>query len=183
MPVGLLYDGLEANLARSGREVVDQALPRRSLHRGPSHRGLASATLVTELRRSRWEPRSRCTTGIAQVVPKGRTISTERIAGRAGNGEGEYCDKESNTVSMRPKASMNGPLDGWRALEVADSVSASFCAKILSDLGAEVLKIEPPVGHGSRRSFPRHRAEESCHFLYLNTGKESVVVPDDADGD
>ncbi len=84
---------------------------------------------------------------------------------------------------MRPKASMNGPLDGWRALEVADSVSASFCAKILSDLGAEVLKIEPPGGHGSRRSFPRHRAEESCHFLYLNTGKESVVVPDDADGD
>jgi crotonobetainyl-CoA:carnitine CoA-transferase CaiB-like acyl-CoA transferase len=37
-------------------------------------------------------------------------------------------------------------LEGWRVLEVADGVAASFCAKVLSDLGADVVKVEPPGG-------------------------------------
>ena len=56
-----------------------------------------------------------------------------------------------------------GALAGWRILEVADGIAASFCAKVLADLGADVVKVDPPGG---------------ARFLYLNTGKASVVVPE-----
>ena len=79
-----------------------------------------------------------------------------------------------------------GALEGWRVLEVADGLAASFCAKVLGDLGADVVKVEPPGGHPSRRWGPRRRDaardEPGGRFLYLNTGKASVVVPDGPDG-
>jgi len=77
-----------------------------------------------------------------------------------------------------------GALAGWRVLEIADGIAAAFCTKVLSDLGADVVKIEPPGGHPSRRWGPRRADaasdEPGARFLYLNTGKASVVV---ADGD
>ena len=79
-----------------------------------------------------------------------------------------------------------GALAGWRALEVADGAAASFCAKVLSDLGADVVKVEPTGGHPSRRGGPRRpdapAAEPGGRFQYLNTGKASVVVPDGPEG-
>jgi crotonobetainyl-CoA:carnitine CoA-transferase CaiB-like acyl-CoA transferase len=75
-------------------------------------------------------------------------------------------------------------LDGWRVLEVADGVAASFCAKVLADLGADVVKVEPPEGHPSRWTAPRRAdaapEEPGGGFLYVNTGKASVVVDDEA---
>src|ERR1700730_3314241 len=77
-------------------------------------------------------------------------------------------------------------LEGWRVLEVADGMAASFCAKVLGDLGADVVKVEPPDGHPSRWWGPRRRdaarGEPGGRFLYLNTGKASVVVPDAPEG-
>ncbi len=74
-----------------------------------------------------------------------------------------------------------GALAGWRVLEIVDGIAGSFCAKVLSDLGAEVLKVEPPGGHPARRSAPRRASAEpgtpGGQFLYLNTGKSSVTVP------
>jgi crotonobetainyl-CoA:carnitine CoA-transferase CaiB-like acyl-CoA transferase len=79
-----------------------------------------------------------------------------------------------------------GALAGWRILEVADGLAASFCAKVLSDLGAEVLKVEPPGGHPSRNWGPRRPdsapGEPGGRFLYLNTGKSSVVISEDEQG-
>ena len=79
---------------------------------------------------------------------------------------------------------MSGALAGWRVLEVADGVAATFCAKVLADLGAEVLKIEPPEGHGSRAWGPRRAdappGEAGGRFQYLNTSKQSVVIGPEA---
>jgi crotonobetainyl-CoA:carnitine CoA-transferase CaiB-like acyl-CoA transferase len=79
-----------------------------------------------------------------------------------------------------------GALDGWRVLEVADGVAASFCAKVLGDLGAAVVKVEPVGGHPSRQWGPRRRDaapdEPGGRFLYLNTGKASVVLPNGPHG-
>ena len=46
-------------------------------------------------------------------------------------------------------------LQGIKVVEMGDHVSAPFCARLLADLGADVLKVEPP-GHGdsSRRNGP-----------------------------
>jgi crotonobetainyl-CoA:carnitine CoA-transferase CaiB-like acyl-CoA transferase len=67
-------------------------------------------------------------------------------------------------------------------LEVAAGTAASFCGKILSDLGAEVLMIEPPGGHPLRDAAPRRGDGVSGRFLYLTAGKGSVAIDGAKDG-
>ena len=73
-----------------------------------------------------------------------------------------------------------GALAGMRVLELASGTAAAYCAKLLADLGADVVKVEPPEGDAARHAgpFPPDRAsvETSGRFLYLGTGKQSVVV-------
>ena len=83
-------------------------------------------------------------------------------------------------MTITDESTPTGALAGWRIVEIADGVAASFCAKLLADLGAEVVKIEPPDGHPSRRWAPRPTDaapdETSGRFLYLNTSKSTVTV-------
>src|SRR4051794_15596312 len=67
-------------------------------------------------------------------------------------------------------------LEGWRVLELATGVAGQFCSKVLADLGAEVLKVEPPGGVAARQSTTPF---DVTRFAYLNTGKHSVVVASD----
>ncbi len=73
-------------------------------------------------------------------------------------------------------------LVGWRVLELADGPAAAFCTKVLSDLGADVVMVEPRSGHASRRWAPRRADAEpdepGGRFLYLGTGKASVGLDD-----
>ena len=73
------------------------------------------------------------------------------------------------------------PLAGLRVLEVGEFVSAPYAAKLMADLGAEVIKIERPrVGDDARRHgpFPGDvpHPERSGLFLYLNTNKDGVTL-------
>jgi len=74
-----------------------------------------------------------------------------------------------------------GPLTGIRVLEVGEQVSAPYAAKLLADLGADVVKIEAP-GTGdparSRGPFPHGLPdpEASGFFLYLNTNKRGIAL-------
>jgi crotonobetainyl-CoA:carnitine CoA-transferase CaiB-like acyl-CoA transferase len=74
---------------------------------------------------------------------------------------------------------MNG-LEGVRVLELGELVSAAYAAKLMADLGADVVKIEEPEGDGARRRgpFPRDAAEpeKSGLFLYLNANKRGVAL-------
>lgn len=74
-----------------------------------------------------------------------------------------------------------GPLSGLRVLELSEGIAAPFCAKLLGDLGADVVKIERPGSGDESRSigpFPNGRAsiETSSSFFFLNTSKRSVVL-------
>jgi crotonobetainyl-CoA:carnitine CoA-transferase CaiB-like acyl-CoA transferase len=75
---------------------------------------------------------------------------------------------------------MSGALDGLRVIEVGTHVSAPFCARLLADLGADVVKVEPPDGDPSRQAgpFPGGVAdpERSGLFHYANAGKRAVVA-------
>ncbi|WP_248824885.1 CaiB/BaiF CoA-transferase family protein [Frankia umida] len=66
---------------------------------------------------------------------------------------------------------------GWRVLEVGESVAVSFCTRLLADLGAEVVMVEPPSGHVLRAAEPRTAAGVSARFVYLSAGKRSVIRP------
>jgi crotonobetainyl-CoA:carnitine CoA-transferase CaiB-like acyl-CoA transferase len=74
-------------------------------------------------------------------------------------------------------------LRGYRVLELAEGVAGEYCGKLLSDFGAEVVKIERP-GSGSpvRALGPFGPEGGSALFAYLNTNKRSVAL-DLAQGD
>jgi crotonobetainyl-CoA:carnitine CoA-transferase CaiB-like acyl-CoA transferase len=72
-------------------------------------------------------------------------------------------------------------LEGLTVLEVGNLVAAPYCAKLLADLGAEVIKIETPgTGDPARHRSPfpgdRPHPEKSGLFLYLNTSKNSITL-------
>lgn len=72
-------------------------------------------------------------------------------------------------------------LDGLRVLDLGPGIAPSFCAKLLADYGASVIKVEPPgCGDPSRRMAPfagdDPHSEKSIPFLYLNTGKRGVTL-------
>ncbi len=71
---------------------------------------------------------------------------------------------------------MAGPLDGIRILDLTQVLFGPFATMLLSDLGAEVIKIErPEVGDIARGNGPVVRGI-STYFLSLNRGKKSVTL-------
>ena len=71
---------------------------------------------------------------------------------------------------------MDGPLSGIRVLALENYIAGPFGSMILGDLGAEVIKIEPPEGDGSRDfAGPRHKGE-SYYFMSMNRSKKSLIL-------
>ncbi len=78
------------------------------------------------------------------------------------------------------------PLADVRIVELSEGIAAPFCAKLLADLGARVLKIEPHPGlsgysgDAARRAGPfpgdALHPEKSGLFLYTNTSRQSLVI-------
>jgi crotonobetainyl-CoA:carnitine CoA-transferase CaiB-like acyl-CoA transferase len=68
-----------------------------------------------------------------------------------------------------------GPLAGVRVLEYAQYVAGPFAGMLLADLGADVVKVEPPAGDAWRRYEPVAPGE-SRWFYALNRNKRSVVL-------
>lgn len=79
-----------------------------------------------------------------------------------------------------------GALTGLRIVEFCDEIG-SYCGRLLADLGAEVVKVEPPGGGVQRHTPPFHRSgatpDTSIAFWVHNTSKKSVVLDLDADAD
>ncbi len=73
-------------------------------------------------------------------------------------------------------ATAGGPLAGIRILEVSHILAAPYCGMLLADLGAEVIKIEPPRGEMARTISPHHVGRYNVYFASLNRGKKSVVL-------
>ena len=72
-------------------------------------------------------------------------------------------------------ASSPRALEGLRVLDVTQFMAGPFCAMLLADLGADVIKIEPPSGD-STRQMPGAVAGDSPSFNAVNRGKRSVVL-------
>jgi benzylsuccinate CoA-transferase BbsE subunit len=82
-----------------------------------------------------------------------------------------------------PPAADTGPvaaaLAGRRVLELADEKGV-YCGKLLADMGADVIKIEPPGGDATRHLPPfwddKPDPDGSLFFLYMNTSKRGVTL-------
>ncbi len=68
-----------------------------------------------------------------------------------------------------------GPLDGYRVLEFSHIVAIPYCGMLLADLGADVVKAEPPTGDALRR-MAGFAPGESKFFQGLNRGKRGIVI-------
>ncbi len=71
---------------------------------------------------------------------------------------------------------MTGPLDGFRILDLSQIVSGPFGSMLMSDQGADVIKVEPVVGEDVTRRQNFARGGLSAFFLNGNRGKRSVSV-------
>ena len=66
-------------------------------------------------------------------------------------------------------------LDGVRVLDVTQVMAGPFCAMLLCDMGADVIKVEPPGGDSTRR-MPGAVGTDSPSFNAVNRGKRAVVL-------
>src|SRR5690606_5411372 len=80
-----------------------------------------------------------------------------------------------NTESQTPKPL---PLEGVRVLDVSQVMAGPFCTMLLGDLGADVIKIEPPgTGDQTRGAMGfKMKGPDSMGFLNMNRNKRSVTL-------
>jgi crotonobetainyl-CoA:carnitine CoA-transferase CaiB-like acyl-CoA transferase len=73
----------------------------------------------------------------------------------------------------------NTALSGRRVLEIADATGV-YCGKLLADMGADVIKIEPPGGDATRHIPPfwadTPGPDRGLFFMYMNTGKRGITL-------
>ncbi|MCK1709285.1 MULTISPECIES: CoA transferase [unclassified Bradyrhizobium] len=76
---------------------------------------------------------------------------------------------------MQQQQAVSLPLDGIRVLDFSIMLAGPYCARLLADVGAEVIKIEPPDGDDMRLRIPL-RDGHSAYFGQLNAGKRSLAL-------
>ena len=78
-------------------------------------------------------------------------------------------------MSDTPSMGRPGPLSGIRVLDLSAYIAGPYGCSLLADQGAEVIKIEPPVGDNLRK-YPSTLDTESRAFLGVNRSKRGVVL-------
>jgi crotonobetainyl-CoA:carnitine CoA-transferase CaiB-like acyl-CoA transferase len=68
------------------------------------------------------------------------------------------------------------PLSGIRVLDFSHALAGPYCTMLLGDLGADVVKLEPPGGDQSRQWGPPFLDGESSYFLSVNRNKRSLAL-------
>ncbi len=87
-----------------------------------------------------------------------------------------------SSEAHRPRTGSAPPLLGIRVVDLTDQ-RGDLCGRILADLGAEVIKVEPPGGTPARRHPPLLPDGTSAFWAAMGRGKRSVVLDlDDSDG-
>ena len=71
---------------------------------------------------------------------------------------------------------VSGPLSGITVLDLTRVLAGPYCTMVLAELGARIVKVEPPDGGDDARRFGPFLGEKSVYFASLNREKESIVL-------
>src|SRR5258706_9326507 len=71
---------------------------------------------------------------------------------------------------------MSGPLSGVRVVDCTTVVLGPWAAQQLGDLGADVVKVEPPDGDTTRQLGPMRNPAMGAFYLAVNRNKRSIVL-------
>lgn len=71
---------------------------------------------------------------------------------------------------------MSGPLEGVRLLDLSTVILGPWAAQTLGDMGADVIKVEPPGGDTTRQLGPKRHVNMGSMFLAVNRNKRSIVL-------
>src|ERR1043165_4276076 len=71
---------------------------------------------------------------------------------------------------------MSGPLEGIRVVDFGRFIAAPYCAMLLADFGADVIRVERRDGGEDRRVGPVTRSGEGGLFLNLNRNKRGITL-------
>jgi crotonobetainyl-CoA:carnitine CoA-transferase CaiB-like acyl-CoA transferase len=71
---------------------------------------------------------------------------------------------------------VNKVLDGVRVIDLSRVLAGPYCAQMLADFGADVIKVESPEGDENRKWLPVMPSGQSCNFASVNRGKRSITL-------
>ena len=82
--------------------------------------------------------------------------------------------------AVPPLTQRSGPLTDVRIIDLTAALAGPFCTMLLADMGADVIKVEPPKGDFTRSGGPFTKGDEARHyggyFASVNRSKRSIVL-------
>jgi len=69
-----------------------------------------------------------------------------------------------------------GPLSGITIIDLSRILAGPYCTLLLAELGARVIKVEPPQQGDDARHYGPFKNGKSAYFVSVNRGKESIAL-------
>src|ERR1041384_6391018 len=76
-----------------------------------------------------------------------------------------------------------GPLSGITVIDLSRILAGPYCTFLMAEMGARVIKVEPPKGGDDARAYGPFVNGKSTYFASINRGKESIALDLKAEAD
>ncbi len=81
------------------------------------------------------------------------------------------------------QSTTKGPLSGFLVIDLSRILAGPYCTLLMAEMGARVIKVEPPKGGDDARAYGPYVKGKSTYFASVNRGKESIALDLKKDAD